>query len=171
LGRGGLGIARTEYQDNQIADAPTAVFTVNAGGISKRVAVYALGIDVQDTPDAPARVAFAALAGRLEDFDRGGAFATSEYAPERYRGILMDGAPGAPGATTWPWADVTPADFRANPDPNAFQLRTRVLSIAEVEALGISEYRGGFQGLTLAGPGDGRTYSFSLRPLLPDEPT
>lgn len=28
----------------------------------------------------------------------------------------------------------------------------------------------GFQGLSLIGPADGKTYSFSLRPLLPDEP-
>lgn len=169
LGRGGLGAARTEYVNNQIADAPTAVFTVNAGGISKRVAVYALGIDVQDSPDAAARAAFSRLAGRLEDFDSGGAFSTSEYAPEHYRGILMDGFAGAQDARSWPWTGLVPADFAPNPDPNAFQMPSRVLSVAEVEALGISPYRGGFQGLTLIGPGDGKSYSFSLRPLLPDE--
>ncbi len=169
LGRGGLGAARTEYLDNQIADAPTAAFTVNAGGINKRVSVYALGIDVQDSPDAPARAAFQRLAERLENFDQGGAFSTSEYSPERYRGILMDGQPGAPDARPWPWADLTPADFAPNPDPNSSQLPSRVLSVAEVEALGISPYRGGFQGLTLLGPADGKSYSFSLRPLLPDE--
>lgn len=169
LGQGGLGTARAEYLDNQIADAPTAVFTVDAGGISKRVSVYALGIDVENSPDAPARAAFTKLAERLEDFDNGGAFSTSEYAPEEYRGILMDGQPVAPDARTWPWTDLTPADFVPNPDPNVFQLPSRVLSVAEVEALGISPYRGGFQGLTLIGPGDGKSYSFSLRPLLPDE--
>ena len=169
LRQGGLGAARAEYLDNQIADAPTAVFTINAGGISKRVAVYALGIDVQNSPDAPARAAFAELAGRLEDFDKGGAFSTAEYAPERYRGVLMDGQAGAPDARAWPWPDVTPADFAPSPDPNASQLPSRVLSVAEVEALGINPYRGGFQGLTLIGPGDGKVYSFSLRPLLPDE--
>ena len=78
VGRAGLGTARTEYLDNQIADAPTAVFTINAGGISKHVSVYALGIDVQDSPDAPARAAFEQLAERLGDFDHGGAYATSE---------------------------------------------------------------------------------------------
>jgi len=39
----------------------------------------------------------------------------------------------------------------------------------EVEALGIEPFTGGFQGLTLIGPDDGKAYSFSLRPLLPDE--
>ena len=32
LRRGGLGAARVAYPDNQVADAPTAVFTINAGG-------------------------------------------------------------------------------------------------------------------------------------------
>jgi hypothetical protein len=169
LGKGALGTARAEYLDAQIADAPTATFTVNAGGIDKTVSVYALGLDNGDSPDAPARAAFQALADRLQDFDHGGAYSTTEYAPERYRGILMDGGPGAPDAKPWPWPDLKPADFVANADPNAFPLPARVLTVPEVEALGINPYRGGFQGLTLIGPGDGKTYSFSLRPLLPDE--
>lgn len=169
LGQGGLGAARTDYRNDQIADAPTAVFTVNAGGLSKRVSIYALGMDVQGGADAPARAAFQKLAERLQDFDRGGAFSTTEYAPDRYRGVLMDGGPGAPDAKPWPWDDVTPADFVANPDPSASQLPSRVMTVAEVEALGITPYLGGFQGLTLVGPSDGKSYSFSLRPLLPDE--
>ncbi len=156
LGQGGLGTARTQYQDDQIADAPTAVFTINAGGLSKRVSIYALGMDVQGSADAPARAAFQKLAERLQDFDRGGAFSTSEYAPDHYRGILMDGGPGAPDAKPWPWTDLKPADFVANPDPNAVQLPSRVLTVAEVEALGISPYRGGLQGLTLVGPATAR---------------
>jgi hypothetical protein len=169
LGKGGLGTARTEYTNAQIADAPTAVFTVNAGGISKRVSVYALGMEVQDSADAPARAAFQGLAERLQDFDKGGSFSTSEFVPDRYRGILMDGGPGAPDAKPWPWPDLKPTDFASPADPNAFQLASRVLSVEEVGALGISTYRGGFQGLTLVGPADGKTYSLSLRPLLPDE--
>lgn len=168
LGPGGLGAARAQYQNDQIADAPTTTFTVNAGGLTKHVAIYALGMDVQGSADAPARAAFQELAARLQDFDHGGAFSTSEYAPERYRGVLMDGGPGAPDAKPWPWDDLKPADFAANPDPNAFQLPSRVLTVAEVEKLGIDPYRGGFQGLALVGP-DGKTYGLSLRPLLPDE--
>jgi hypothetical protein len=41
--------------------------------------------------------------------------------------------------------------------------------VEEVEGLGIDPFQGGFQGLTLIGPNDGKIYSFSLRPLLPDE--
>jgi hypothetical protein len=169
LGPGGLGAARAVYQNDQIADAPTATFTVNAGGLTKRVSVYALGMDVQGSADGPARTAFQQLAERLQDFDHGGVFTTQEYAPEHYRGVLMDGGPGVPDAKTWPWDDLKPADYVANSDPNAFQLPSRVLTVAQVEKLGISPYRGGFQGLTLIGPADGKTYTFSLRPLLPDE--
>jgi hypothetical protein len=39
---------------------------------------------------------------------------------------------------------------------------------AEIEELGIDGYEGGFQGMLMTGP-DGKTYGFSLRPLLPEE--
>jgi len=169
LGEGGLGVARPDYPNDLVADAPTAVFTVNAGGIKKTVSIYALGLEMENVPDGPARAAFAKLASRLGNIDDGGAFATAEYAPERYRGILLDGQPGVPDAKPWPWTDIAPTDFASNGDPNAFQLPARVMTTEDVAALGIEPYAGGFQGLTLIGPEDGKSYSFSLRPLLPDE--
>lgn len=169
LGEGGLGVARPDYPNNQISDASTAVFTINAGGLQKTVSVYALGLEIENTPDAQARAAFRKLADRLGNIDNGGAIATDEYAPEQYRGILLEGQPGAPDAKPWPWTDITPADFVSNGDPNAFQLPARVMTVEEVEALGIDPHAGGFQGLTLIGPGDGKVYSLSLRPLLPGE--
>ncbi|MEO8571286.1 MAG: hypothetical protein ABI553_06250 [Chloroflexota bacterium] len=169
LGPGGLGAARPDYRSDLIADAPTATFTIEAGGISKVVSVYALGIDTQGGPDVAARAAFAKLATSLQDFDNGGTVPTDAFAPERYRGILLEGQPGDPGALPWPWPSVAPTDFMPDPDPSAFQLPKRVLSVAEVEALGVKPYQGGFQGVTLLGPRDGRIYTLSLRPLLPDE--
>jgi hypothetical protein len=169
LGEGGLGVARPEYGNDLVADASTAVFTVDAGGVKKTVSVYALGFDDAGVPDAPARAAFGRLKDRLTNIDKGGTFATDEYIPERYRGILLEGQPGVPGAIPWPWPDIAPADFTANADPNAFQLPARVLTVDEVEALGIEPFTGGLQGVTLLGPDDGKAYSFSLRPLLPDE--
>jgi len=169
LGEGGLGVARPDYRNDLISDAPTAVFTVNAGGLQKTVSIYALGLEEEGAPDGPARAAFRKLADRLGNIDDGGAIATDEYQPERYRGILLEGQPGAPDAKAWPWTDIAPADFVSNADPNAFQLPARVMTIDEVEALGIQPFAGGFQGLTLVGPDDGKAYSFSLRPLLPDE--
>ena len=169
LGEGGLGIARPDYPNNQISDAATAVFTVNAGGVQKTVSIYALGLEIENTPDGPARVAFRKLADRLGNIDDGGAIPTDEYAPEHYRGILLDGQPGAPDAKPWPWTDVAPSDFVSNADPNAFQLPARMMTVDEVKALEIEPFAGGFQGLTLIGPDDGKAYTFSLRPLLPDE--
>jgi hypothetical protein len=169
LGEGGLGAARPEYRNDLVADASTAVFTVDAGGLKKTVSVYALGMDQPGLPDAPARAAFAKLADRLQGIDRAGTIGTTEYEPERYRGILLEGQPGAPDAKPWPWTGITPADFVSKGDPNAFQMPTRVLSIEEVEALGIGPVQGGFHGLTLIGPDGGKVYSFSLRPLLPTE--
>lgn len=170
LGEGGLGAARLDYPNNQVADASTAVFTVNAGGLKKTVSVYALGIEGPGVQDALARAAFQKFAERLQDIDAGGAFPTAVYAADRYRGIVLDGQPGDAGAKPWPWDDLKPADFVGDGNPNTFQLPAHVLTIAHVEALGIAGYQGGFQGLTLIGPRDGKSYTFSLRPLLPDDP-
>jgi hypothetical protein len=168
LGDGGLGIAKASYEDMMISDASTAVFTVNAGGIKKTVSVYALGIEMENVPDAPARAAFNRLAKRLADFDQGGTIKTDLYQPERYRGILMDGF-AAPDQRAWPWADIKPTDFPFPADPNAFQSAERVMTPAEVAILGLEDVEGGFQGLPLEAPDKSKLYSFSLRPLLPDE--
>jgi hypothetical protein len=168
LGDGGLGAARASYENNMVADAGTATFTVDAGGVKKIVNVYALGFDVDGVADAPARAAFKRLADRLADFDNGGAIATEAFKPARYRGILMDGA-AAPDQRPWPWADITPTDFPFPADPNMFQMAQRALTPADVDALDFDQVDGGFQGMVLVGPNDGKIYSLSLRPLLPDE--
>ena len=169
LGEYGLGVARPEYRNDLVADAATAVFTVNAGGVNKTVSIYALGLEMENDPDAAARASFTELRDRLLDIDAGGAFETAEFVPERYRAVLLEGQPGVPDARKWPWSDIEPADFTTNADPNAFQLPARVMTPDEVAALGIEPFTGGFQGVTLIGPDDGKVYTFSLRPLLPDE--
>lgn len=168
LGEGGLGVARPNYTADGVADASTAVFTVKAGGLKKTVSVYALGIEVAGRTDALPRAAFAKLAERLGNFDQNGTIPTQAYAPDRYRGILRDGFAGGPAAKRWPWKDIRPTDFVAPADPNSFQLPAKTLTVAQVEALGVDQYQGGLQGATLIGP-DGKSYSFSLRPLFPDE--
>ena len=169
LGDGGLGAARANYENNMVADAGTAMFTIDAGGIKKLVSVYALGFEVEGLGDAPARAAFKRLADRLADFDNSGTIATDLYTPARYRGILMDGA-AAPDQKPWPWADIEPSDFPFPADPNMFQMAQRALTTADVDALAFDQAEGGFQGMVLVGPDDGKIYSLSLRPLLPDEP-
>lgn len=169
LGRGGLGAARADYPNNTIADASSAIFTVNAGGLAKTVSVYALGFETDQVPDLLARRAFLALRDHLVDIDNGGSITTDLYAPERYRAVLLEGQPGAPDTKAWPWADIKPSNFVAVGDPNAFQLPARVVTVADVERLGIDAYQGGFMGLPLAGPADGKFYSLNVRPLLPDD--
>lgn len=171
LGDGGLAAALPEYRNDQVADASTAVFTLNAGGLQKTVSVYALGLDVPGMPDAMARAAFGRLAARLGNFDRDGTIRSEEYAPERYRGYLLEGFLGGNEGKPWPWKDVAPGDFVVPNDPDSLQLPTRELTTAQVEALGVTPYAGGFQGLTLTSPDKATAYGFSLRPLLPDETT
>jgi hypothetical protein len=171
LGRGGLGSARDVYVAGGIADAPDTIFTVHAGGVDKTVVVNALGIDTQGGPDALARATFATLATRLQDFDRGGTIGSDLYEPDRYRGVLTE-REAAPGVAVieWPWPAVKPTDFREGPNDGSGgpTLPHRTLNATEVAALKLADIEGGVQGLTIRGP-DGKTYSFSLRPLLADE--
>lgn len=169
LREGGLAIARPNYENNMVADASTAIFTIHAGGVDRTVSVYALGLDVQGLADAPARAAFLKLAQRLTDFDQGGAFETAEYEPASYRAVLME-APGvqAPDVRTWPWPDLKVTDFKPDADPNGLQFPHRTMTGEEIAKLNVTDFHGGFQGLVLTGSDD-KLYTLSLRPLLPDD--
>ena len=169
LNEGGLGGARAEYTDMMVSDASTAVFTVNAGGLAKTVSVYALGFEAPEVPDLQIRKVLATLRDRLLDIDQGGTVKTDVYAPDRYRAILLEGGPGAPDQQAWPWPEVKTAEFVSNGDPNAMPMPARVMTAAQIESLGIKPFEGGFVGLPLAGPGDGKFYTLSVRPLLPDD--
>jgi hypothetical protein len=169
LGDGGLGVARASYENAMVADAGTAIFTVHAGGVDKTVSVYALGMDTQGGADAAARAAFQKLAGKLTDFDQGGSIETAVYEPTSFRGVLFDAAGiQAPDVRTWPWKDLKVTDFANDADPNGLQFPHRTLDAAHVGALDVKNAQGGFQGLPLAGT-DGKLYTLSLRPLLPDD--
>ena len=68
----------------------------------------------------------------------------------------------------WPWDNFTPADFVG--DEATGQLPTRVMTAEELGVLGIDDVEGGFEGMTLIDPDDrAKSYSFGVRPLLPDE--
>ena len=170
LGEGGLATARPNYPNDMVADASTAIFTIEAGGLKKTVSVYALGLEMEGMVDGPARAAFKKLADRLTDFDQGGTIATDVYEPPAYRGVLFE-APGVedPDIRNWPWPDLKPGDFTPDADPNANQFPHRRMTAEEVELLGISNFGGGFQNAVLR-TSDDKTYTFSLRPLLPGEP-
>jgi hypothetical protein len=168
IGEGGLAAARERYDHMGIADAGTATFTINAGGRTKTVSVYALGLD-EGAPDAAIRGQFLKLAERLRAFDEGGAVATDEFAPQGWRAVLIE-SQGVPALVhPWPWSDLTPADFAAPADdPNGAALPIRVLTADQVAALGLGDLKGGLLGYYTKGP-EGKTYSIPIRPLLPDE--
>jgi hypothetical protein len=168
LTEGGLAVARERYDAANVADAPTTIFTIRAGGLAKTVTVYALGLGEPASPDALARRAFLRLDERLRGLIASGSLGGEIWRPDRWRGTLSEsgGAPlGKPAP--WPWPNVAPADFRADPGGTVW-LPRRTMTPAEVEALGLEGIEGGFHGLELAGP-DGKVYLFGLRPLLPDE--
>ena len=171
LGDGGLAAARPSYENPMVADAGTAVFTIDAGGIKKAVSIVALGMDVEaGNPDGPARTAFKKFADRLADFDQGGSIETSVYEPTGYEASIIE-SPGmaAPDVVAWPWTDLTVADFKPSANPNDLSFPHATLTADQVAELGVKDYQGGFFGLPLKGSDD-KLYTVALRPMLPDDP-
>ncbi len=177
LGAGGLGIARERYDNNQVADAPTAVFTVNADGRQRRVSVYALGMAIDDpanpNPDAAILGAMATLADRLRNFDRevakGNGTAAGFYAPSHFRASILEDGPGGDGLPRpWPWPTFGPEGFTAVDQGTGFGFPSRAISGLELSLLGIDKPEGGVSGISLLAP-NGTVYGLGIRPLLPDE--
>jgi hypothetical protein len=167
---GVLGIAREQYLNGRIADAPTTVFTIHAGTLNKTVSAMGLGIDAGAAgPDTLALNAMAKLAERLGNFNGGTGFQTQAYMPDRYRALLLE-APmgGGPAPIAWPWPDVKPADFAVPVDPQGPGFPRRTVSSADVAKLNLAQIEGGLMGIPAKGP-DGKVYTIALRPLLPDE--
>ena len=166
---GGLGIARPQYTNDRIADAPTTVFTVHAGGLDKTVSAYGLGIDQQPGPDAAVLTALAKLAERLGQFNSAG-FETQPYVPARYRAMLLD--PQMVGAVhkpiAWPWPEIKTTEFTAPANPEGGPFPRRVVTAADVAKLNLTQIEGGLMGIPVTAP-DGKVYALALRPLLPDE--
>ena len=162
---GGLRVAHGHYSPGNVADIPTAIFTFNAGGLTKTVSVEALGFDNPDSPDAEILRTMAVLGERVRSFASQVESETA-WVPDRWRGILTEGEFQLP--QPWPWTDVNPADFVQPVGPDAPQFPILTLTAVQVAALGLTGIEGGFVELQLAGP-DGRTYGLALRPILPDE--
>jgi hypothetical protein len=177
LGAGGLEVARERYENRQVADAPTAVFTVNAEGRQRRVSVYALGMAMDDpanpNPDAGILAAMAALAERLRNFDqevaKGNGTAAGFYVPGRFRASILEGVPGGDGIPRpWPWPAFGPEGFTAVDEGTGAGFASRAISGLELSLLGIEKPEGGLSGITLRAP-NGTVYALGIRPLLPDE--
>lgn len=170
LGEGGLAVAREEYSDMLVSDAPTSVFTINADDDTKTVSVYALGMDPPPGPDAQVLGQLAELGKRLGDFDQGGSIASDPYEAAAYRGVLTDasGAQGVP-VRAWPWDDIAPSDFTFPNDPNALQQGTAELTPEQVAELGVPGASNGITGGVWVRDENGKLYSLVVRPLLPGE--
>lgn len=166
---GGLGAARTEYQNPLVADAPTTVFTINADGASKTVSVVALGMEDQEpNADTAIKQALAELGGRLKDFDPDGS-RSEPYVATAYEGVLtkQQGLEGVQ-VRDWPWTDLTPTDFAIPNDPNQLSQGRALLTPAQAEALGIEGFESGIVMGVYVRDDAGTVYSLSLRPLLPE---
>ena len=177
LGAGGLGVARERYENNQVADAPTAVFTVNADGRQRRVSVYALGMAIDDpanpNPDAAILGAMAAFAERLRNFDqevaKGNGDRRGALLPHPVPGVHPGGRTGRRGRpATLAVADVRTGGVRDLDPGTGFGFPSRAISGLEMSLLGIENPEGGVSGISLRAP-NGTVYGLGIRPLLPDE--
>jgi hypothetical protein len=169
LGPGALASAAESYFDPRIADAPTTVFTVDAAGVTKQVAVQALGMDDPAAPDAAIRKQLYGLYDLLDSFEdqvaAGNVQSADLYQPAGYRGMLTQVWEGATDPkVAWPWSDVTLEDFVA-PEGNVARYAPltpeQVALVTDVPSGGITNIR-----LT---PPDGSDWFLAIRPLLPEE--
>ncbi len=165
LDPGGLRSADATYE-LPIADAPTTVFTIDAGGIKKMVSVNGFGIDAANGQHAQILAKLQTLATRLQGYGSEVSKALP-WSPDRYRGLLGEDPGNSP--ILWPWLTISPADFVQTAASTTLRFPMRTMTPAEVAKLGIPGIEGGFQGVSLRAP-SGKIYSFRLRPLLPDEP-
>jgi hypothetical protein len=160
LGPGGLLDARESYMDMMVSDAPTTTFTIDAGGVTKTVQVYALSVG-SPGPDTAIMDRMSALSDLLSTFEAqvasGQVVSAEPYQPESYRGWLTE-AFGEGPITEWPWGDLQPDDFVQPPDAFA---PLAALSPEQV-ALIADEPSGGVMGLLLESE-SGERYSLSVR--------
>ena len=169
LGDGALGRAGPSYPAVNVADAPSTTFEIHADGGSKTVSVGALGMDTGGV-DGLIRLAFAKLADRLGDFDKGGLLRAAVYEPAVYRGILFDNAMAQGQAIRqWPWKDLAAKAFTAPAEGGFPGGRLHTLTPDQVKVLGLTPYQSGVAGGLVLRQEDGSLVTVVIRPLLPDE--
>jgi hypothetical protein len=169
LGTGRLANAKEVYEDNMCADCPTTWFNVNAGGVEKLITVHALAEALPGQGDAADRSGMNQLAQLLNNFETEAQAGTVEnlaaYEPQVYKVVLLEAMGGQPSSEplSWPWNDLTPADFPSGDEAGGIRMMTseEVASIAEVP-------NGGASGIWVEAP-DGELMQMAARPLLPDE--
>jgi len=173
LDEGHLAVAKESYSLSGVADAPTTLFTIHAGGYDKSVEIYALGISEPYGNEADDRAHMAALASRLANFTADpGHDQPDSYDPALYRVTLFQSyGPSSSPAIEWPWSDISVSDFRPSderPGDVLVMSREQVAKLTNVP-------NGGQMGIWVARPyvGANQTealpFEIAIRPLLPDE--
>jgi hypothetical protein len=169
LGPGGLRDGRDWYEHRQITDQATTVFSVDADGVDKSVAVYALGWTQPEGEDSAAYAGFQALGVLLANFGeqiaQGHAQDPQSYRPAAYRAFLSPAPDPSVAAIAWPWPDLTLADFQ--PYGDAEGVIVGGLSPDQAAQVTIVP-TGGVPSIPIHAS-DGATVILSLRPLLPGE--
>lgn len=169
MGPGGLANAAEQYINPLIADAPTTVFTVDAGGVQKQVSVQALGFEdpSNPSPDDEIRAQLQSLYDLLDSFEEqaGNVESMDLYQPTAYRGMLTQVWEGSTDvAIAWPWDDVTLEDFVGPADNVA-----RYAELTPEQVAAVTDVpSGGITNIRVTAP-DGSDWYLSVRPLLPDE--
>ena len=162
LGQGGLAVATGPYDGGMVADIPTTTFTISVDGQTKQVSVTGLSPEMHPQNAAIVQQ-LATFAELLRGF--GDQISTEvPYVPAGYRGVLIEVEQPAGPVKDWPWANITPDDFASG--QNEF-FKTRTMTPAEVDELRVEGITGGMIGTAVQF--EGKVYTFSLRPLLPDE--
>ena len=170
LSVGRLADADAHYVEMSVSDAPTTVFTVNAGGVDKTVSVYALDIGEHTGPDAAMYSAFQDLAALLSTFEtqveKGQVLTAEPYQVESYRAVLSPSDLAQPDLIDWPFPDLTPADFEPMADNPNFLLGA--LTPEQLSAV-TTVPSGGSPGIGVRSPDGTAAYTLQWRPLLPGE--
>jgi hypothetical protein len=168
---GGLALAKEEYTNMMVADAPTAVFTISADNDTKTVSAYGLGFEGEPNADTAVLNQLAALGERLANFDQDGTLASQPYEAAAYKAVVTQqmGVVQGVQVSDWPWTDLTVADFSVPADPNQFPQGSATITPEQAAAIGVDGYENGFSGGVYVTGDDGKVYSLVLRPLLPHE--
>jgi hypothetical protein len=170
LSVGRLADASTEYSDVTVSDAPTTVFTVNAGGVDKNVSVYALGMGEHTGADAADYAAFEELATLLSTFEiqveNGQVLSAELYQPEIYRAVLSPTDPARSDLVDWPFGDLPLDHFEPFADNPSFRLGA--LTPAQLSVVSAVP-SGGSTGIGILSPDGTEAYFLQWRPLLPGE--
>lgn len=170
LSVGRLADADGEYMEMTVSDAPTTVFTVNAGGVDKNVSVYALGFGEHTGPDADFHASFEDLGALLSTFEqqvaKGQVLTAELYEPELYRVVLSPSDLTQPDLIDWPFGDLPLDTFEPLADNPSFRLGG--LTPEQLSAV-TTVPSGGSYGMGIRSPDGTEAYYLQWRPLLPGE--